>query len=140
MVIRWSKIILVFSISFYVTLVVFNNLTDYYSNYYFVQHVLSMDTTFVGNKGMWRSLPFSFFHHLAYLLIILVEGLMAFFTFLGGYRLYKVRNSVYEFNNSKGVAISGLILGVLLWFVGFMAIGGEWFLMWQSEKWNGQQA
>ena len=21
-----------------------------------------------------------------------------------------------------------------------MAVGGEWFLMWQSETWNGQQA
>jgi predicted small integral membrane protein len=26
------------------------------------------------------------------------------------------------------------------WFVGFMVIGGEWFLMWQSSTWNGQEA
>ena len=30
--------------------------------------------------------------------------------------------------------------GFLVWFTGFMAIGGEWFLMWQSETWNGQDA
>ena len=28
----------------------------------------------------------------------------------------------------------------LLYFVGFVAIGGEWFSMWQSQVWNGQQA
>ncbi len=28
---------------------------------------------------------------------------------------------------------------VLLFGVGFLAIGGEWVRMWQSEKWNGLQ-
>jgi predicted small integral membrane protein len=31
-------------------------------------------------------------------------------------------------------------LGIILWFSGFITIGGEWFLMWQSDVWNGQQA
>jgi hypothetical protein len=31
-------------------------------------------------------------------------------------------------------------LGFLVWFFGFMVIGGEWFQMWQSPLWNGQQA
>jgi len=30
-------------------------------------------------------------------------------------------------------------LGFLVWFFGFMVIGGEWFQMWQSSQWNGQQ-
>jgi len=25
-----------------------------------------------------------------------------------------------------------------MWFVAFLSIGGEWFLMWQSHTWNGQ--
>ena len=25
-------------------------------------------------------------------------------------------------------------------YFGFMAVGGEWFLMWQSKTWNGQDA
>jgi predicted small integral membrane protein len=37
------------------------------------------------------------------------------------------------------VAVVGLVLGFLLYAVGFVAIGGEWFAMWQSEVWNGQQ-
>ncbi len=34
-------------------------------------------------------------------------------------------------------AVVGLTLGFLLWQVGFMSIGGEWFGMWQSQQWNG---
>ena len=26
-----------------------------------------------------------------------------------------------------------------MWLVAFLAIGGEWFLMWQSRAWNGQE-
>mgnify|MGYP006212504177 CR=1 FL=1 len=35
--------------------VVLNNITDYGSNFRFVQHVMSMDTTFDGNAAMYRA-------------------------------------------------------------------------------------
>ena len=41
------------------------------------------------------------------------------------------------FNRAKTIAVVGLALGFLLWQVGFMTIGGEWFGMWQSQQWNG---
>jgi predicted small integral membrane protein len=31
-------------------------------------------------------------------------------------------------------------MGLLLWLVAFLSVGGEWFLMWQSATWNGQEA
>ena len=37
----------------------------------------------------------------------------------------------------KRIAIAGLTVGILLWQVGFIAIGGEWFGMWMSPQWNG---
>ncbi len=30
-------------------------------------------------------------------------------------------------------------MSVLLWAGAFLTIGGEWFAMWQSEKWNGTE-
>jgi len=30
-----------------------------------------------------------------------------------------------------------LTLGFLVWQVGFMSVGGEWFGMWMSKQWNG---
>jgi predicted small integral membrane protein len=44
------------------------------------------------------------------------------------------------FNAAKGPAIGGLAAGFGLFFVGFLVVGGEWFQMWQSQTWNGQEA
>ena len=40
----------------------------------------------------------------------------------------------------SAVSISARLAELLIWFVGFTAIGGEWYAMWQSQVWNGQQA
>ena len=50
----------------------------------------------------------------------------------------KLRVSAPEFKAAKKYTSFGLSLGVLLWLVVFIAIGGEWFLMWQSKTWNAQ--
>ena len=38
------------------------------------------------------------------------------------------------------MATLGLAAGMLFWFFGFIVVGGEWFQMWQSQIWNGQEA
>ena len=43
---RLAKAISVTGIGLFALLVVIGNTTDYYSNYFFVEHVLKMDTTF----------------------------------------------------------------------------------------------
>ena len=42
------------------------------------------------------------------------------------------------FHRAKRVSLSALALGLLMWLFAFPAVGGEWFLMWQSKSWNGQ--
>ena len=126
---------MVLAFALYALLVAFNNLTDYNSNFTLVAHVLMMDTTFPGNQGLWRAI-----HHTVYGLIIGTEIMIAALCRLGGLRLYRSIQNPAAFNQAKGLAILGLTLGFLLWFTGFMTIGGEWFLMWQSETANGQQA
>jgi predicted small integral membrane protein len=44
------------------------------------------------------------------------------------------------FNPAKLWSVAGLTLGFCLWFFGFVVIGGEYFAMWQSKLWNGQDA
>ena len=51
--------------------------------------------------------------------------------------VHYIRAEARAFNRAKTFAILGLTLGFLLWQVGFMSIGGEWFGMWQSQQWNG---
>jgi predicted small integral membrane protein len=42
------------------------------------------------------------------------------------------------FARAKSPALAGVGMGFVLYAFGFVAIGGEWFAMWQSHEWNGQ--
>jgi len=137
---RASKVLLTWAVAFFASLVVFNNLTDYDSNYMFVKHVLEMDTTFPDNRAMWRAIEAPFLHHAFYWFIILTEAAVAVLCWAGGFGLFRSISDAARFNQAKGTAIAGLTLGIFLWFTGFITVGGEWFLMWQSEVWNGQEA
>ncbi len=89
------------------------------------------------NKGTWRAITSPTIRHVFYIGIILAEAVAAFLCWKGAIGLFKNRNDLSSFKAHKTPAIYGLTLGVLIWFVGFIAIGGEWFLMWQSTQWNG---
>jgi predicted small integral membrane protein len=141
MTLRWAKVLLVFGVAVFYTFVVLNNTTDYDSNYQFVRHVLMMDSAFPGNRGMWRAINTPALHTAFYLSIIAWEALTMILCWVGGVKLAgAVRGTAGEFHAAKGVAITGLTASLLMWLVAFLSVGGEWFLMWQSKNWNGQDA
>jgi predicted small integral membrane protein len=141
MILRSSKISLVFAVALFYTFIVFNNLTDYDSNYQFIRHVLMMDSTFPGNRGMWRALNSPAIHTAFYLCIIAWESIIMLLSWWGGLKMVRAfRASPIGFHQNKRTAILALTLSLLMWLVAFLTIGGEWFLMWQSKTWNGQEA
>jgi predicted small integral membrane protein len=141
MITRWAKVLLLAGIALFYTLVVFNNLTDFGSNLQLVRHTLTMDTTFPGNHGMWRAIDSPAIHLAFYIGIIVWEIVTAILLGWGAVRLVRlVRQPASAFNQAKGVAVAALTLSLTMWLVAFLAVGGEWFLMWQSATWNGQQA
>lgn len=141
LVTRVSKIILVAAIALYATLVAFGNVTDYGSNFVFVQHVLSMDTIFPDAAIYYRAIDNPVLHHAAYMLVIAAEIATALACWVGAGTMLAARNAAAPvFNRSKAWAVAGLTLGFLVWQVGFMTIGGEWFGMWMSSSWNSLQS
>jgi predicted small integral membrane protein len=141
MVIRASKCALLFAVALFYLLVVFNNTTDYASNYQFVHHVLMMDSTFPRNSGMWRAINSTFIHHAFYDSIIAWEMLTTVLAFWGAIRMARTLHApVADFNLAKRLGIAALTLSLLMWLVAFLSVGAEWFLMWQSKAWNGQEA
>lgn len=139
--IRLSKISLVLSVALFLFLVVLNNLTDYGSNYLFVENVLGMTTVFEGNQLLWRAITSPVIHTAFYFSIILWEAAAMALCAFGAYQLLlALKSSKAEFESAKQIAILGLVLSMLQWFVAFITVGGEWFTMWQSEIWNGQDA
>jgi predicted small integral membrane protein len=141
MTLRTAKMLLVFAVAVFYSLVVLNNTADYDSNHQFVRHVLMMDSTFPGNRGMWRALNSPMSHTLFYLSIIAWEIITMILCWWGGVNLARaLRGTSQAFNQAKGIAIAALTCALLMWLVAFLSIGGEWFLMWQSKTWNGQEA
>jgi predicted small integral membrane protein len=137
---RVAKVSLIFALALFYTFVVFNNVTDYNSNYQFVRHVLMMDTTFLGNRGMWRAIDNPAWHTIFYLSIIAAEIATMLLFWWGGWSLAKqLRATAAAFHAAKSVAIVACTLSLSMWMVAFLSIGGEWFLMWQSKVWNGQE-
>jgi predicted small integral membrane protein len=136
--IRAAKTIAVAAIALFASLVAFGNITDYNTNFAFVQHVLSMDTIFPFSTIKYRAITDPTLHRAAYGLIIATESAVAVLCWVGVAVLARhIRAAARAFNRAKMFAVIGLTLGFLLWQVGFMSIGGEWFGMWQSQQWNG---
>jgi predicted small integral membrane protein len=141
MIARLSKALLVLLIGLFSLLVGVDNIIDYGTNYAFVAHVMTMDTVFPTTTLTWRAITSPALHHAAYAVIIASELLTGALCTWGAVRLWQARNQpAGYFNRAKDVAVAGLVCGFGLWFFGFLTVGGEWFQMWQSATWNGQEA
>ncbi|WP_369205097.1 DUF2165 domain-containing protein [Streptomyces sp. PU-14G] len=132
---RLAATVLTASVALYIALVAFGNITDFDTNQQFVRHVLAMDTTFRDEDLMWRAVTSRAWQDAAYIAIIVWETASAL-VLLAGTWLWLRRDP----GRARAVTTAGLSMLLLLFGAGFLAIGGEWFAMWQSEKWNGLES
>jgi predicted small integral membrane protein len=138
---RLVKIVSVAAIGLMAALIVVGNITDYFTNYFFVEHVMKMDTIFPQSHVHYRGIHNATIYHVAYVVIILLETVMSFCCLKGSWQMLRsLKRHGSIFHASKNWAIAGITIGILIWFLGFEVIGGEWFAMWQSTTWNGLAA
>jgi len=138
---RLAKIAMIAALAAFALIVAYDNIIDYSSNYEFVKHVLSMDTTFAGNTLRSRAIADETVWHAAFALIIAAEAATGLLLAFGALALlYRLKSPAAIFDRAKVFAVAGLALGFGLWFFGFLVIAGEYFAMWQSKIWNGQEA
>ncbi|MFC8372372.1 MULTISPECIES: DUF2165 domain-containing protein [unclassified Streptomyces] len=123
------------SVALYMALVALGNITDFGTNQDFVRHVLAMDTTFKDDDLMWRAITNEGVQDAAYVAIIVWETAAALVLAYGTWLWTRSDHA-----HARRVSTYGLLMVMLLFGAGFMAIGGEWFAMWQSEDWNGLDA
>ena len=140
MLIRLCKASLVAAMALLLGLVVFNNIVDYGDNWTFVQHVMGMDTVFPDSSQRWRAIHSAPVQQLFYLAIIATEALSGGLLMLGAAALFRQARSESGFNRALALPVAGLTVAMLLYGGGFVAVGGEWFLMWQSRSWGGSDA
>ncbi|MFH8800473.1 DUF2165 domain-containing protein [Streptomyces sp. NPDC017936] len=123
------------AVALYTALVAFGNITDFGTNQQFVRHVLAMDTTFKDDDLMWRAVTSEGLQDAAYVAIIAWETVAAL-VLIAGTWFWARRDE----DRARRVSTYGLLMLMLLFGGGFIAIGGEWFAMWQSGDWNGLDA
>ncbi|MFE8947460.1 DUF2165 domain-containing protein [Streptomyces sp. NPDC007856] len=123
-------------LALYIALVALGNITDFGTNQQFVRHVLAMDTTFHDKNLMWRAITGTGLQDTAYVLIIAWETVAALVLIWGTYLWARRKDD----DLARRWSTYGLLMLLLLFGAGFIAIGGEWFSMWQSKTWNGLEA
>ncbi|MFB7449697.1 DUF2165 domain-containing protein [Streptomyces sp. NPDC056194] len=127
------------TVALYMTLVAFGNITDFGTNQQFVRHVLSMDTTFKDPDLMWRAVESPALQNAAYVAVVVWETLAAGVLLVATWFWIRgLRRDAYD--RARAASTVGLVMVLLLFGMGFLAIGGEWFAMWQSSDWNGLDA
>ncbi|MGG7570329.1 DUF2165 domain-containing protein [Streptomyces sirii] len=133
--------VLTATVALYIALVAFGNITDFGTNQQFVRHVLAMDTTFKDPDLMWRAITSHTVQDAAYVAIIVWETLSAL-VLIAATALWTaaLRRGGDDLARAQRASTVGLLMILLLFGAGFMAVGGEWFAMWQSETWNGLEA
>ncbi|MEV6509595.1 DUF2165 domain-containing protein [Streptomyces sp. NPDC051642] len=123
------------TVALYIALVAFGNITDFGTNQQFVRHVLAMDTTFKDDDLMWRAVSSEGLQDAVYVVIIAWETLAALVLIYGTW-LWVRRDD----ERARRFSTYGLLMLMVLFGAGFIAVGGEWFSMWQSKDWNGLEA
>jgi predicted small integral membrane protein len=141
LVIRLAKVLMVGALAAFALVVTYDNIVDYGANYQFVQHVMSMDTTFPDSTLKGRAITDPQIWKAAYAFIIAAEGLTAVLLAVGAMALLRrLRGAAEAFNAAKTWAVAGLTTGFGVWFFGFLVVAGEYFAMWQSRSWNAQES
>ncbi|MDR7085201.1 putative small integral membrane protein [Aeromicrobium panaciterrae] len=127
------------TVAAYISLVAIGNITDFDSNQAFVHHVLEMDTTFNDPDVMWRAIESDTLQDIGYIGIIAFETLTALVCIWGTVLLIKAFKSG-AWGHARKVSSLGILMMLFLFGFGFIAVGGEYFSMWQSDTWNGLSA
>ena len=123
LLVRLAKIAMIAALAAFALIVTYDNIVDYDSNYEFVKHVLTMDTTFPNNALMHRAITDKRGWAAAYAAIIAVEGSICLLLVMGALALLaRLTDSAEHFNRAKVWAVAGLTVG----FSGFSA---SWWLL-----------
>ncbi|MEM1130137.1 MAG: DUF2165 domain-containing protein [Pseudomonadota bacterium] len=132
---RALKAVIAISIGVFGLLTGLTNIVDYDSNWGFVQQVMGMQgfpDWFDKGPIADRAIASEPLQRLAYSGIIIGELLTGLLFMIGGILLtvsvWRPAPSIL----GKALAVSGGIVAMLVWYLGFSVIASEWFGMWAS--------
>ena len=125
----------------YYLVVGFDNITNptnpNASNWPFVQGVLSGDGVPADSGFQWRFIHATWFEALAYIGVMAAETLTGVILLIAGIKGLRGSARCPSWGQAQKWTFVGGFLGLLVFFFGFMVVGGNWFIMYLNSKWNG---
>lgn len=133
----------VLMVAAYYLMVAFDNLTNPMnpnaSNWPMVQGVLSGDGVPADSGFGWHFIDATPVQVLAYLAIVAAEAIAGIALLIGGSRGLQLSRTHDRWAGAQRWTYLGGTVGLGLFFLGFMVIGGNWFIMYLNAKWNALQ-
>ena len=134
MSIRYLKMTLVAFVGLSGVLLVVGNIANWNAGLGTVGYVLSMEGHEIYGTHIVPPVTSPALVTIAYLVILAGEFLVGALSLKGAWDLWSARRGSAEaFNASKTYAVLGTGMAMVVWFGGFVVIGGVLFQMWQTQ-------
>ena len=138
---RVATSLFILMVSSYYLVVGFDNVTNptnpNASNWGFVQGVLKGDGVPAGSGFEWRFIDATWFHAISYIAIMALEILTGILLLVAGILGLKHAQNPEHWSRSQKWTFAGGLIGLGIFFFGFIVVGGNWFIMYLNSKWNG---
>ena len=132
--IRMSKIALVVFVGLQGLFYGLNNIVNFKQAISFVTGVLPMEGHAAYPNAFGPAITWPPLIVATLCIIIIGELLIAGLSFKGAYDMARARNEPSGmFNMAKKYAVLGCAMALVVWFGMFLAVGGAYFQMWQTE-------
>ena len=135
--------IFVLMVAAYYLVVAFDNITDPVnpnaSNWPFVQGVISGDGVPADSGFGYRFISAEWFQVLSYIAIIIGETITGILLLIAGILGLRRSRSCPGWGGAQKWTYAGGTFGLAVFFLGFITIGGNWFIMYLNSKWNGME-
>lgn len=114
-----------------------NNLTAPGANLDFVRHIMTMDTTNRDRGVRWREVRSPALHRAAFAAILVCELAVAALGLAGSFFLaVNLTAGAEAWESAKLFGYLAFLAALAVWFLIIQVVGAEWYVSWQSEKWN----
>ena len=118
-------------------IVCLNNITAPGANLRFVEHIMTMDTTDMDPGTRWREVRSPVLHRIAFFTILVLELGVTVLGLIGSYFLATNLTAPADaWDSAKLLGYLAFLLALAVWFGIIQVVGAEWYVSWQSEKWN----
>ena len=140
---RVATSVVVLIVASYYLLVGFDNITNptnpAVSNWPFVRGVMSGEGVPPDNGIAWRFIDATWLQACAYIMVMVLETLTGILLLVAGVKGLRTSVNSARWREAQVLTFAGGALGLLLFFFGFIVIGGNWFIMYLNSEWNGME-